>query len=818
MHIKGETDLNILNELGKKMLFFDGGMGTMLQAKGSRPGEITELWNITRPEDVLDVHCRYLEAGADVITANTFGASSIKLEGSGYSPEKVISAGIGLAKEAISRVCGNGDCSGRKAYAAMDISATGKLLKPLGTMDFDEAYNIFREMAVAGEKAGADLAIIETMADTYELKAAVLAVKENTSLPLFATVTFDERGKLLTGADVGAVVTLLEGLGADVIGINCGLGPVQMRPLVQRMLELTSLPMLVNPNAGLPRQEKGKTFYDIPAEQLAEQMELMAGDGVWLMGGCCGTTPEYIKLIKERCGDIVPKPIEEKHFTRISSYSHSLDFAEGHVIIGERINPTGKSRFKQALRDGDIDYILSEGFAQEEAGAHALDVNVGLPEIDEKETILKVMKELQSVIDLPLQIDSANTEAMEKALRYYNVKAMVNPVNGKQESMAAIFPMVKKYGGVVVGLTLDEAGIPATAEGRLEIARKIVETAESYGISRDDIVIDVLCMAVSADSGSAMVTLKALELVKQELGVKTSLGVSNISFGLPQREKINSTFYAMALQKGLDCAIINPKSDAMMTSYYAYRALSGKDENCGEYIEKFAVSKDTGSAPASVQAAVPASASGNDVAALETAVERGMKEAAGSACRELIRTKEPMAIINETLIPVLDKVGKGFEQGKVFLPQLLMSADAAKAAFAVIKEKLAASGQGTGDKGTIVIATVKGDVHDIGKNIVKVLLENYGYKVIDLGKDVPPEEIVEAARREKADLVGLSALMTTTVGAMEETIVQLRKAGLSCPVMVGGAVLTETYADMINADRYVRDAMASVYFAHEVIK
>lgn len=819
MNIKGDIDLNILNELGKKMLFFDGGMGTMLQAKGSLPGEITELWNITRPDDVLDVHCQYLEAGADVITANTFGASRIKLAGSGYSPEEVISAGIGLVKEAISRVCGGKeDGSSRKAYAAMDISSTGKLLKPLGTMDFDEAYDIFREMAAAGEKAGADLVIIETMADTYELKAAVLAVKENTSLPVFATVTFDERGKLLTGADVGAVVTLLEGLGVDVIGINCGLGPVQMRPLVQNMLELTSLPVLVNPNAGLPRQEKGETFYDITAEQFAEQMELMAGEGVWLMGGCCGTTPEYIRLIKERCGDTVPKPIEEKHFTRISSYSHSLDFAEGHVIIGERINPTGKSRFKQALRDGDIDYILSEGFAQEEAGAHALDVNVGLPEIDEKETILRVMRELQSVIDLPLQIDSANTEAMEKALRYYNGKAMVNSVNGKQESMAAIFPMVKKYGGVVVGLTLDEGGIPATAEGRLEIARKIVETAESYGISRDDIVIDVLCMAISADSGSAMVTLKALELVKQELGVKTSLGVSNISFGLPERENINSVFYSMALQKGLDCAIINPKSKAMMTSCYAYRALSGKDENCGEYIKKFAAGKDDGSKPASAQAATSAAASGNDAAALEAAVERGMKEAAASACRELIRIKEPMAIINETLIPVLDKVGKGFEQGKVFLPQLLMSADAAKAAFAVIKDELAASGQGAGDKGTIVIATVKGDVHDIGKNIVKVLLENYGYKVIDLGKDVAPEDIVEAAHREKADLVGLSALMTTTVGAMEETIVRLRKAGLSCPIMVGGAVLTETYADMINADRYVRDAMASVYFAQEVIK
>ena len=804
--------MSILNELGKKMLFFDGGMGTMLQAKGSRPGEVTELWNITRPEDVCDVHCQYLKAGADVITANTFGASEIKLSGSGYTSDEVIKAGIGLAKESIARVCGT-DGSSRKAYAAMDISSTGKLLKPLGTMEFDEAYEIFKNMAVSGEKAGADLVIIETMSDTYELKAAVLAVKENTSLPLFVTVTFDEKGKLLTGADVGAVVTLLEGLGADVIGINCGLGPVQMRHLVQQMLEMTNLPVLVNPNAGLPRQENGKTFYDITAEQFAEQMELMAGDGIWLMGGCCGTTPEYIRLIKERCGDIVPKPMEKKHFTRISSYSHSIDFDYGHVVIGERINPTGKSRFKQALRDGDIDYILSEGFAQEDAGAHALDVNVGLPEIDEEETILKVMRELQSVIDLPLQIDSANTAAMEKALRYYNGKAMVNSVNGKKESMEAIFPMVKKYGGVVVGLTLDESGIPATAEGRLAVARKIVETAESYGISRDDIVIDVLCMAVSADSSSAMVTLEALELVKGELGVKTSLGVSNISFGLPERENINSTFYTMALQRGLDCAIINPKSKAMMTSYYSYRALSGKDKNCAEYIEKFAVSKDSDTA-----SVVAKSASVQEEMSLETAVERGMKEAAGSACRELIKTTEPMTIINDTLIPVLDKVGKGFENGRVFLPQLLMSAEAAKAAFAVIKDELAKSGSGTGEKGRIVIATVKGDVHDIGKNIVKVLLENYGYKVIDLGKDVAPETIVEAVQKEKADLVGLSALMTTTVGAMEETIEKLRSAGLECPVMVGGAVMTERYAEMIKADRYVRDAMASVHFAQEVLK
>ena len=803
--------MSILNELGSRMLFFDGGMGTMLQKRGSLPGEMTELWNIKRPEDVRDVHIQYLEAGADIVTANTFGASEIKLAGSGYTPEDVVTAGIRLAKEATDSV----RTDGRKhsAYVAMDISSTGRLLKPLGTLEFDQAYEAFKTMAAAGEKAGADLALIETMTDTYELKAAVLAVKENTHLPLFVTVTFDEKGKLLTGADVGAVVTLLEGLGADAIGINCGLGPVQMRPLIKRMLELTSLLVIANPNAGLPRQIDGETVYDITPQQFAEQMELMAGDGVWLMGGCCGTTPEYIRLIKERCGEIIPRPIEKKHFTRISSYSHSIDFDKGHVIIGERINPTGKARFKQALRDGDTDYILSEGFAQEEAGAHALDVNVGLPDINEEKTILSVMKELQSVIDLPLQIDSANTAAMEKALRYYNGKAMVNSVNGKQESMKTIFPMVKKYGGVVVGLTLDESGIPAAAEGRLKIARKIVETAQSYGISRDDIVIDVLCMAVSADSGSAKATLEALDLVKKELGVKTSLGVSNISFGLPQRENINAAFYAMALQRGLDCAIINPKSDAMMSTYYSYRALWGKDENCSEYIEKYGEPKCT--AATDLQ---PKTAGNHNGMALETAVERGMKEAAGAACRELVKTTEPMTIINDTLIPVLDKVGKEFEKGRVFLPQLLMSAEAAKTAFAVVKEKLAQQGSADENNGTIVIATVKGDVHDIGKNIVKVLLENYGYRVVDLGKDVAPETIVEAAQREHADLVGLSALMTTTVGAMEETIEKLRSAGLECPVMVGGAVMTERYAQMIKADRYVRDAMASVYFAQEVVK
>ena len=796
--------MSVLDILGKRMLFFDGGMGTMLQKKGVKPGEITEIWNITRPEDVYDVHCEYLVAGADIIMANTFGANCLKLEGTGYTVEEIVKAGILNAQKAVLDVCGPD--TGRKAFVAMDLAPTGKLLKPFGTMEFDEAYELYKEMVIAGAQAGADIMMVETMGDTYEIKAAILAIKENCDLPIFATVTFDEKGKLLTGANVEAVVTLLEGLGVDAIGINCGLGPVQMRPLIQQMLSLTNLPVIVNPNAGLPRQADGKTVYDITPEQFADVMEEMAADGVWLMGGCCGTTPEYIKLIHDRCAKKRLKPITKKEITRVSSFSHAVNFEEGHVIIGERINPTGKARFKQALRDGDIDYVLQEGFAQEDAGAKILDVNVGLPEIDEETMILRVMRELQAVIDLPLQIDSADAAAMETALRYYNGKAMVNSVNGKRESLDTILPMVKKYGGVVVGLTLDESGIPATAEGRLEIARKIVDAAVYYGIPKEDIIIDVLCMTISSDHNSAQVTLDALEMVKKELGVKTSLGVSNISFGLPARENINASFYTMALQRGLDAAIINPKAQSMMNAYYAYNALAGKDPNCAAYIASFA----------DVQPAAPQTQTAETMP-LEKAVERGMKEAAAAACQELIKTEEPLAIINNRLIPVLDTVGKGFEAGTVFLPQLLMSAEAAKAAFAVIREEMLETGGKQEEKGKIVIATVKGDIHDIGKNIVKVLLENYGYKIIDLGKDVAPEIIVETAVKEDAKLVGLSALMTTTVGAMEETNQALGQTSPDTKVMVGGAVLTEQYAEMIHADKYVRDAMASVHFAQEIL-
>lgn len=801
---------NILEALGKKILFFDGGMGSMLQNKGMIPGENTDVWNFTRPEDIMDVHRQYLEAGSDIILVNMFGANRLKAAGTGYTVEQLVKQGIANAR----KVAREFD---RTVFVAADVAPTGKLLQPLGDLSFDDAYDIFKEIVVAAEEGGADFIHIETMSDTLEVKAAVLAAKENTSLPVFATVTFDQGGKMLTGGNVEAVVALLEGLGVDALGVNCGLGPFQLEKVITDFLAAASVPVIIQPNAGLPRQENGKTVYDVTAEEFAKKMREFAEAGAWILGGCCGTTPDHIRCLVAECGDIVPKPLTDKGRTVVSSYTHAVVIDEDPVIIGERINPTGKSRFKQALREHDMGYILQEGFSQQDKGAHILDINVGLPEVDEPSMILDVVKEVQSVINLPLQIDTSNTEAMEKALRYYNGKAMINSVNGKQESMDAVFPLVKKYGGVVVGLTLDESGIPSTAEGRYAIAEKIVKTAESYGISRKDIVMDVLCMTISSDPQGAVTTLKALQMVKEGLGVRTSLGVSNISFGLPRRDIINANFYAQALAAGLDCAILNTNADGMLQAYHAYRALTGKDENCTAYIEQYAgtTAPAAGSVPAADgSAAVTVTAAGSD---LEHAIVKGLKEQAGHIAAELVKTTEPLKLINEQLIPALDIVGKGFEAGTVFLPQLLMSAEAAKAAFEAVRSAMDGESSGQAKKGKIVIATVKGDIHDIGKNIVKVLLENYGYRIIDLGKDVAPELIVETAVKEDAKLVGLSALMTTTVGAMEETIKALAEVKPDCKVMVGGAVLTEQYADMIKADKYVRDAMASVHFAQEVL-
>lgn len=796
--------MSILELLGKRIVFFDGGTGTLLQAKGLQAGELPEIWNIEKKEALIDIHKSYFEAGCDIVLTNTFGANKIKLHDIEYSIEEIVTNAVNNAKQAAKEVCKNE----RYGYIALDVSSTGKLLKPLGDLDFEDAYDAFKEVMIYGEKAGADLILIETMSDTYETKAAVLAAKENTNLPLFVTMTFDEKGKLLTGGDIPSAVAMLEGLGVDALGMNCGLGPYQMKELVAEMMQYTSLPVIVNPNAGLPRSENGKTVYDIDSSDFAKAMKEITQLGVWVIGGCCGTTPEHIAAIYKLCSQLKPKPIVKKEKTIVSSYSHCIEIGQAPIIIGERINPTGKSRFKQALRDKNLEYILKEALTQQQNGAHILDVNVGLPEIDEIQMMDLVVKELQSVIDLPLQIDTSDIKVMEKALRHYNGKAMINSVNGKEESMRAVFPLVKKYGGVVVGLTLDESGIPKTAEERLKIAEKIVNTAQKYGIDKKEIVIDVLAMTISSDGESALETLKALKLVKEKIGVKTSLGVSNISFGLPQRELINSNFYTMALQNGLDAAIMNPSSSQMMTAYDSYKALCNIDAQCVEYIQKYGGQKQENLLKMTAQA---------EELCLSGAIEKGLKERAKEAAKEQLKIKKPLEIINTQLIPALDIVGKGFEKGTLFLPQLLMSAEAAKAAFEVMKNEMEKIGESQIKKDKIILATVKGDIHDIGKNIVKVLLENYSYDVIDLGKDVPIETIVNTAMEKDVKLVGLSALMTTTVISMEQTIQELKKNKSDCKIMVGGAVLNQEYADMIGADYYSKDAMASVYYAQKIL-
>ena len=802
--------MNIRERLGKELLFLDGGMGTLLQAEGLAPGELPETWNIEHPEKVEAIHRRYYEAGSDVVLANTFGANVCKFHDDRYTVEEVIRAGIANAKRA-------GEQIGKETYVALDMGPTGKLLKPMGDLDFDDAYEAFAEAVRYGEKYGADLIHIETMSDTYEVKAAILAAKENSSLPVFATMIFDERGKLLTGGDVPSVVAMLEGLRVDALGLNCGLGPKQMLPILNDLRRYTSLPIIVKPNAGLPKQKNGETYYDVEPDEFARIMQEVVKGGACVIGGCCGTTPEHIKKLVEECKDLPLREIEKKHDTIVSSYGQAVILDDMPRIIGERINPTGKKKFKEALKNEDMDYILKEAITQQDKGAHILDVNVGLPDIDEVAMMEKVVKELQSVTSLPLQIDTVDGKAMERAMRIYNGKPMINSVNGKQVSMDEVFPLVRKYGGVVVGLTIDEEGIPKDAEGRVRVAGKIINEAAKYGIDKKDIVIDVLTMTISSEKDGAKVTLEALKRVREEFGVRTVLGVSNISFGLPRRPIVNSYFYAMAMQNGLTAGIINPSSEDMMKAYRSYNALMGFDENCTNYISTYAGTTET----VTVQASQAAATAGNAPKAagvemtLKYAIERGLKEEAHHITRDLIGTREPLDIIQEELIPALNVVGEGFEKGTVFLPQLLMSADAAKIAFAVIKDVLASSGQEEEKKEKIILATVKGDIHDIGKNIVKVLLENYGFDVIDLGKDVPPEAIVEKAVEENVTLVGLSALMTTTVVSMEETIKLLREKKPDCKVMVGGAVLNQDYADMIGADFYGKDAMQSVHYAQK---
>ena len=790
--------------LGKEVLYFDGGMGTLLQEKGLQAGELPEIWNLTHMEEVIEIHRDYFEAGSDIVLTNTFGANALKFQDSEYELEDIVTAAVIHVKEAAYL----GVHDDREVYTALDIGPTGKLLKPMGDLDFEDAYQAFAQVMRWGEAAGADLIHIETMSDTYEMKAAVLAAKEQTSLPVFATMIFDEKGRLLTGADVRSAMAMLEGLGVDALGINCGLGPEQMLPIFQEIVSHTSLPVIVKPNAGLPKQKDGAVYYDVTPKEFVRVMEKIVDGGAAVIGGCCGTTPGHIRNMTESFGRRAVKKVDHKEETVVSSYGGAVVLNDCPVVIGERINPTGKKRLKQALKEQDFDYILKEGIRQQELGAQILDVNVGLPDIDETAMMREAVSRLQSITSLPLQIDTVDPEALESAMRIYNGKPMVNSVSGKQESMDQVFPLVKKYGGVVVGLTLDESGIPDTAEGRIRIAGKIIKEAEKYGIRKKDLVIDVLTMTVSSDPGSARVTLEALRGVKEKFGVATVLGVSNISFGLPNRAALNANFYTMALEAGLDAGIINPASEDMMCSYRSFLALTGQDPNFEGYIGRYGGTEasETGKKHPETSGEMP----------LGAAIEKGMKKEAAWAAEQLLKEQDSLSIINRYLIPALDRVGKGFEKGTVFLPQLLMSADAAKQAFYVLKEAMPAQKEGEKDRPKIILATVKGDIHDIGKNIVKVLLENYSFDVLDLGKDVPPEDILKKAVDEDVKLVGLSALMTTTVASMEETIRLLRREKPDCRVMVGGAVLNQEYADMIGADFYGKDAMQSVYYAQEI--
>lgn len=784
--------MDFLKVLGSRLLFVDGGFGTMLHSMGLTGGQAPGSWNKQHPDRVQKVHEAYLEAGCDIVTANTFGVDALHF---GDQAADVARAGVGLAKEAVKK-------AGR-GYVAMDLGPTGKLLEPFGDLPFEKAVTLLGDMAAAGAQAGADVIFIETVSDSYELKAAVLGARERTNLPVIATMMVNENEKLLTGGDIPGMVAMLEGLGVTALGMNCGLGPKQTVPLLQKMMACASVPVQVCPNAGLPQLIDGQTRYLLTPEEFAGDMETLARMGPWLLGGCCGTTPEHIAAMIQRNKNLPAQHIAPKSDTVICSYNKTVIFGGLPALIGERINPTGKPRLQQALREGDFGYLQEEAFSQKDKGARVLDVNVGLPGLDEPALLKQAVESLQSVINLPLQLDTADPQALARGLRVYNGKALVNSVTGKAASMAAVFPLVKKYGGVVVALPLNESGIPPTAEGRLAVARNILAEAEKYGIGRKDILLDGLTMAVSAGPDAAVITLETIRRAKEELGLKTILGVSNVSFGLPRREKLNAAFFAMAICAGLDAAIMNPHSAPMMEAFLAGAALAGRDEQFQQYIAAFGGQEE----------AVP---KGKEES-LADAVRQGLASQAARAAEALLQTgASPLDIVEGELIPALNRVGQGYESGKLFLPQLLMSAEAAKAAFDKLNARLLGSGQKARHKGRILLATVEGDIHDIGKNIVKVLLENYGFEVRDMGRDVRAEAVVEAALREDIRLVGLSALMTTTLPGMEKTIGLLKERVPGIKVMVGGAVLTKEYAAQLGADFYGRDAMASVGYAQEV--
>ncbi len=842
----------ILNLIKNKTLFFDGGTGSVLQSLGLQPGELPEIWNITNPDKIIQLHYEYFLAGANIIKTNTFGANKNKFKETEFSLEEIVSSALNNAKKArqlIEDASLNSEFKNSPHLIALDIGPLGKLLEPLGDLSFNEAVNLFSETIKIGLQNGADLILIETMNDCYEAKAGIIACKEvienlgsEFDVPIFVTTVYDESARSLTGTNIETMTTILEGLGVDALGMNCSLGPIQMKEFIKDFTENTNLPIIVNPNAGLPRSENGKTVYDISPEQFANIVSDFISNGVSIVGGCCGTTPEHIKLLvkkiyeknlinKNKIDFFINQNTKEKNNSiKICSNTKVVKIGKEEIpaLIGERINPTGKKRFKQALRENDIQYILQEGIKQEENECHILDVNVGLPEIDETKMMIDVIKELQSVTDLPLQIDTSNPETMKQALRFYNGKALINSVNGKQEVMEQIFPLVKKYGGTVVALTLDETGIPETAEGRIEIAKKILDTAQKFGIDKNEIIFDPLTMAVSSDDKAGIETLKCVKILTEEFNAKTILGISNISFGLPQREILTSSFFTMALTNGLSCAIMNPNSTEIMKAYNCFCTLSGKDSQCAKYInfaenilQQQTVLQQNISQQVSTQQNLQTNNSSLQNStyqsdSIEYAIIKGLKEQTILKTKELLQTKTEIEIINEHLIPALDIVGKAFEQKKIYLPQLLMSAESVKAGFSIIKDNLIQSGKKEEPKGEVVIATVKGDIHDIGKNIVKVLLENYSFKVYDLGKDVEPQEIVNICVEKNIKFVGLSALMTTTVPAMEETIKLLKDKCPDCKVCVGGAVLTQEYADMIGADFYGKDALDTIKFAQKI--
>lgn len=785
--------MNIKDYIKENVLIFDGAMGTMLQKLGLKISDLPEELNILEPEKIINIHRKYIEAGAKVITTNTFGANEIKLKQSKFSLESIIDKAIDNVKKAGKK---------EEILIALDIGPIGQLLEPMGTLRFEEAYEIFKRQIVQGQKSGADIILIETMTDLYEAKAAILAAKENTNLPVFCTMTFEKNKRTFTGCTPLSMVLTLKGLGVDALGVNCSLGPNELGDIVDEIIKYSSIPIMVQPNAGLPTVKEGKTIYNIKPKEFAAFQRSIVEKGVRIVGGCCGTTDEFIREIVYSLKDVKIKKLKENNICGVCSSTKAV-LIDGVKIIGERINPTGKKLFKEALRNNDIDYILKEAISQVESGADILDVNVGLPEINEEETMKKVIKEIQSIIDTPLQIDSNNSKVIEKALRIYNGKAIVNSVNGEEEVLDSVLPLIKKYGAAVVGLTLDDKGIPKKAEERLKVAEKIVNKALKYGIRREDIFIDCLVLTASAQQEDVGETLKAVNLVKEKLNVKTILGVSNISFGLPNRELINKTFLAMSLQSGLDLPILNPNNKEMINIINAFKVLNNQDRGATNYIDIY-TNETSNSKEVKIK---------RDNLTLKEIVIKGIKEEAYSKTKELLKEREELSIINEELIPALDEVGDKYEKGIIFLPQLIQSAETVKKAFTAIKEKLREDNSPKISKGKILMATVKGDIHDIGKNIVKVILENYGFDIIDLGKDVEAEKIVEEVKKNNIKLVGLSALMTTTVNSMKDTIKILKESGMDCKVFVGGAVLNEEYAKMINADYYAKDAKEAVDIA-----